>query len=259
MDNTGVELTLTGIAIENENLTWNIGTNLTYVTNKITKLTASEDPSYPGVIFEGITGGTGNLIKIHQVGSPAGSYYVWEQVYDKDGNPIEELYVDQNEDGVINEDDKILDGAAAPVYLFGLNTSLYWKNWEFTASGHGNFGQKVYNNVASDGAHYNRMQVSGQHSFNVNSDVFRTNFYQPQYFSNTYVQYADFFRLDNLMAAYNFNGLANDKLNLRLSLTVNNMFVMTKYRGLDPEVANGIDNNIYPRPRTYVLGINLIF
>ena len=259
MENNGLELTLNGVAIENENLTWNIGFNLTYVKNKITKLTGSDDPNYPGVVFEGISGGTGNLIKIHRVGNPAGSYYVWEQVYDQSGRPIENTYIDQNGDGQINDDDKILDGAAAPIYLMGLNTSLYWKNWEFTASGHGNFGQKLYNNVASDGAFFNKLQTNGQFISNINNDIFRTGFYEPQYFSNYYVQYGNFFRLDNLMVAYNFSNLANDKLRMRLSFTANNLFILTNYKGLDPEVANGVDNNIYPRPRTFVLGINLTF
>lgn len=70
---------------------------------------------------------------------------------------------------------------------------------------------------------------------------------------------ASFFRMDNMSAGYNFAEVLGQKLKARLSFTVQNAFVITKYKGLDPEVEGGIDNNFYPRPRVFLLGLNLTF
>jgi iron complex outermembrane receptor protein len=93
--------------------------------------------------------------------------------------------------------------------------------------------------------------------------VYSTNFTNQQYLSDFYVQNASFFKLDYLTLSYNFGSVIKGTTDLRLSFTVNNVLTITKYNGVDPEVnlgsSLGIDNNIYPRSRVFVLGVNLLF
>ena len=104
-------------------------------------------------------------------------------------------------------------------------------------------------------------QLYNQSGFlsNILASVSETNFYTAQYWSDIYLEDASFFRMDNINLGYRFKKLFTDKLSGRVTLTAQNAFVITKYSGLDPEVANGIDNNIYPRPRTFILGVNVNF
>ena len=257
MENKGFEFAVNGVAIENSDWNWTIGANLTYNENEITKLTQVDDPSYIGVEHEGISGGTGNTIKIHRVGNPAGSFYVYKQIYDVNGSPIEGLYEDTNGDGVFDPSDKYVAGNAAPKVMIGLNSTLNYKDWDFSFSGRANLGMDVYNNVASNNGYYNHMQVSGEYLFNVHKDVLFTNFKEAQLHSDYYVQDASFFRMDNMTLGYRLK--TNWANNIRVYASVNNVFVITDYEGLDPEVDNGVDNNLYPRPRTYLLGVNISF
>ena len=259
LENKGVEFSVNGVVLKSQDLTWEIGANVTFNDNEITKLTRVDDPDYIGVQDGDISGGTGNKIKIHQVGQPVGSFFVYEQVYGQDGRPIEGLYVDRDKDGEVTTADMYVAGNPSPKVMLGVNTSLNYKNWDFSLSGRANLGMKVYNNIASNSGYFNRLQTNGEYISNINSDVFNTGFYSAQYFSDYYVQDASFFRLDNVMLGYRFKELMNNKMNMRVYATVNNVFVITKYDGIDPEVSTGIDNNIYPRPRTFMLGVNVSF
>ncbi|MEH0156771.1 TonB-dependent receptor [Limibacter armeniacum] len=268
LENKGIEFALNYNAIQNEDWFWEIGVNFTYNKNEITKLTNVDDPNYLGVLTGDIAGGTGNTIQIHSVGHPAFSFFVFEQVYDDDGKPVEGVYVDRNNDGAINDADKRQYKQPAPKALFGLTTRLTYRSWDFSATGRANFGNYVYNNVDSEGAYLNKLQTSGQYLRNVTSDIYDTRFQAPQYFSDYYVQDASFFRLDNISLGYSFDKIFGETSYARVYATVNNLFVITDYDGIDPEVNNidedgvstiGIDNNFYPRPRTYLLGVNLSF
>ncbi|PWD99287.1 SusC/RagA family TonB-linked outer membrane protein [Marinilabilia rubra] len=259
LENKGFEISLNTIPYESNDFTWELGANFTYNENEITKLTQVDDPNYLGVQHGGISGGTGNNIKIHQVGQPAGSFFVYEQVYDADGRPLEGVYVDQNEDGQINESDLYVAGSASPKYIIGLNTSLRYKNWDLSVSGRANLDMYVYNNMASNGAFYNKLQVNGNFLNNIHSDIYNTGFYDPNYFSDYYVQNASFFRLDNVTLGYNVNDLLNSGLKIRVYGSVDNVLVVSEYDGIDPEISDGIDNNMYPRPRTYMMGVNVSF
>jgi hypothetical protein len=259
LENRGLEFTFNALAVETADFSWNIGGNFTYNENEITKLTAVEDENYLGVQHEGISGGTGNLIKIHQVGQPSGSFFVYEQVYDENGMPIEGTYVDRNQDGVVDEGDLYVAGNAIPRFIIGLNTSINYRNWTFSASGRANLDRQVYNNVASNGAFYNKLQTNGQYLSNITTDIYNSGFYEPQYFSDHYVQNGSFFRLDNVTLGYSFGEVLGTGSRLNVSATVNNVFVISPYEGIDPEIFNGVDNNFFPRPRTYVLGVNLSF
>ncbi|HEY9114312.1 MAG TPA: TonB-dependent receptor [Bacteroidales bacterium] len=260
MTNKGVEFSVFTRPIVKEDLMWEIGFNATYNKNEITKLTSAADSAYLGVQTGGISGGVGNFIQIQSVGFPANSFFVLEQVYDEDGYPIEGMYVDRNGDGMITDDDKYHYKKPASDFYFGINSMIDWKNWQFAFSGRANFGNYVYNNVAAENGVYERLyRPEGPYLGNVASYVFETNFTTPQYTSDYFIQDASFFKMDYISLSYVFRELGNSKLNLRVSGTVNNAFTITQYDGLDPEITNGIDGNLYPRPRAYVLGINLQF
>jgi iron complex outermembrane receptor protein len=260
MDNQGFEVGIMTRPIVTEDWYWDIGANYTWQENKITKLTASDDPEYPGDLTgDDISGGVGNKIQINSVGFPARSFYVYEQVYDDNGKPIEGLYVDRNGDGVVNDQDLYQYQNPAARHFVGINSRLRWKALEFSFSGRANFGLFVYNNVAANAAWEGLYRAEGPYLGNLSTFVNDTDFERQQLFSDYYVQSADFFRMDYMALSYLFSNMGGSRVSLRLSFTVNNAFVITDYSGLDPEVFSGIDNNIYPRPRGYVLGVNLVF
>lgn len=259
LENNGFELTLNGFVIDNQNFSWNAGFNITRNENKITKLYAVDDPENLGVLVGGISGGVGNTIQVHSVGYPAYSFFVQEQVYDENGMPIETLYVDQNEDGIINDNDRVRYKNPAPDLFMGFSSRLNWKQWDFSFNARANVANYVYNNVSSQYGNYANLYNSAGYTNNVTSDVAKANFENPQYISKFYLHDASFFRLDNVSLGYQLNEVFNSKSGLYLNFTVQNAFVITKYNGLDPEVQGGIDNNIFPRPRTFLFSVNLNF
>lgn len=260
LTNKGVEVGLDFKIISQKDMFLSFGANYTFNKNEITKLTNIEDPNYLGVETGGISGGVGSMIQIHSVGYPTYSYFVYEQVYDNNGNPLEGVYVDRNKDGAINNFDKYRYKQSAPLHMIGLNLHFEYKNIDFSTSGRVQLGNYVYNNNQStNGIRQNTYTSAGFLSNRLTSANSPTGFNDYQYWSDMYVQNASFFRMDNMTVGYNFKGLAKDKLSLRISLTGQNLFVISDYTGLDPEVGNGIDNNFYPRPRTFVFGVNLGF
>jgi TonB-linked SusC/RagA family outer membrane protein len=263
MENRGVELTLNTIPVKTKDLTWNLGVNFTYNTNKITELTVAPDPNYIGVRFGNISGGTGNSVLIHSIGYPRGSFYVYKQVYDQAGKPLENVFVDQNKDGIINEKDLYRYKNIDPKAFFGLSSSVNYKNFNAGIVLRGSLGNYVYNNVFSNsGTKRNIFNPVGGYINNASKNVLETNFQgdgNAFFSSDYYVQNASFLRIDNINIGYDFGKLFKNTANLRINANVQNAYVFTKYKGLDPEVNSGIDNNFYPRPRTFVLGLNLDF
>ena len=257
LENRGIEFSINAIPISKKDVSWEIGLNASYNENEITKLTANDDPTYIGVATGGISGGVGNNIQIHSVGFPANSFFVYEQVYDENGMPVEGLYVDRNGDGSITNDDKYRYKKAAPDVIMGFSSKLNYRNWDFTFNGRANLNNYVYNNVWSTSATYNNLYNSVGYLNNLSENVFETGFENPKYFSDYYIRHASFIRLDNISLGYTFNSMYNERLSFRLYGTVQNVFVITEYEGLDPEVSSGIDNNIYPRPRTFMLGLSI--
>jgi TonB-dependent starch-binding outer membrane protein SusC len=259
LENRGLEFSINAIPVSKEDLSWEIGFNTSFNENKITKLTAIDDPSYIGVETGGISGGVGNNIQIHSVGFPANSFFVYEQVYTPEGKPVEGLYVDRNNDGVITNDDKYRYKKPAPDVFMGFSTQLNYKNWDFSLNGRANLNNYVYNNVWSGQATFNNLYNSVGYLNNISDAVFESGFENPEYFSDYYVQNASFLRLDNISLGHTFTNFYQERMKIRLYATVQNVLVVTDYEGLDPEVSGGIDNNIYPRPRTYTLGVSINF
>lgn len=259
LENRGVEFTLAADVIKSDNFNWNSAFNITYNKNEITKLTVNDDPNFVGVYTGGIQGGTGNTIQVHAVGHPASSFYVYEQVYDENNRPIEGLYVDRNKDGKITEDDKYIGEAPDANVFMGWNNTFSYKKWDLSLAMRANLNNYVYNNVNSDKGTYQSLRTRETYLNNATADVLNTGFNSPQYFSDYYVENASFLKLDNITLGYRVGKLWSEHSSMRLYASMNNVFTWTKYSGLDPEIAGGIDNNVYPRPLTVTFGVNVDF
>jgi iron complex outermembrane receptor protein len=262
LKNIGVEVELNAVAIQTQDWYWNIGANVAWNRNEITRLTNDDEAEgYYGVDTGGYSGGVGGTCQVQQTGQPTNSFYVYQQIYDANGNPIEGLYVDRNEDGVVNEKDKYVYKKAAPDVTIGFNTQLSWKALTLAVSAHANIGNYVYDNISSNGELLTDLWTN---NFTNNRVVTApvTNFRSSgQYLSDYYVRNASFLKLDNITLSYRFDlGKACDRnLSLDLFGTVSNVATITGYKGIDPEIFSGIDNNMYPRPRTYILGVKFNF
>ena len=258
LSSEGVEFTINADIIQKENFTWNVNFNATWLTNEIKKLNNVEDPLSPGIAQGDISGGVGNTIQTHKVGYPQFSYLVYEQVYDTSGMPLEGVYVDQNNDGVINDSDKRIYKNPNPDYLMGFSSYMNFHNFDFSFTLRAALGNYAYNNVSSATGYYGALYELGTLR-NIHSSINDTEFNTQQLWSDYYIQDASFLRMDNISLGYTFDNLKDGDVGFRLYTTVQNVFVLTEYEGLDPEISGGIDNNFYPRPRTFLLGFNINF
>jgi len=255
LQNQGVEATLSFIAISTKDVTLNISGNFTYNVNTVTKLLLNDDPNYIGILYGSAFTGQN---QVTTVGYPAYSFFVNRQVYDANGNPIEGLYEDISGNGGTvagDNEDKYIYHNPTPDYMYGFSFRFNYKNFDLGASARVNIGNYVFNMVAA-GASYDQMQQIGYWK-NMPTYLSKTNFIKRQFSSDYFVENASFLKVDNITAGYNFK--VAQKVNMRLNFTIQNAFIYTKYSGLDPEVDGGIDNNFYPRPRNYVLGLNINF
>ncbi|MGV6846288.1 MAG: SusC/RagA family TonB-linked outer membrane protein [Lutibacter sp.] len=264
MENKGIEVTLNSDVINKENLKLTLGGNFTWAHTEITKLTTNYDPNYEGVEVGGFNGGVGNTIQRHSVGYAPYSFFVYQQVYDANGKPIEGVYVDRNNDGQITLADKYRYKKPAPDYTFGFTTDLTYKKWNFNMAWRGSIGNYVYNNVDSSLGFRDQLLNPAFPDVISNgvTNVLETGFVNggtQRYLSDYYIQEASFVKLDNVSLSYNFGDLLGENTSFTLSGTAQNVLTITDYKGLDPEVSGGIDFNIYPRPIIYLLGVNLNF
>jgi iron complex outermembrane receptor protein len=251
MEDQGVEFNINATPVRTGKFQWDLNFNFTYNHNNITSLTNnSENKTFYGDQTGGIGGGTGNTIQIQTVGYQANSFYILKQVYDKSNKPIEGAYVDNNRDGSIAQ---LGDGyhykSPYPPVSLGFSTTLSYDKWSVNMVLRSNIGNYVYNNVQAGLGNSQYIMNPLVYLQNAGSSYLNTHFYSPQYFSDIYVENASFVKLDNLGVTYN----------LRVSANCQNVFVITKYSGIDPEVYNGIDNNFYPRPRNFTVGASLNF
>ena len=264
--NTGLEFALNWKAISTTDLLWTIDYNLTYNSNKILEL-ISDDPDY--FVTTGSIGINGSA-QAHVVGHPSNSFFVYQQVYDQAGKPIEGQVVDRNADGVISDADKYLYKSPWAPVTMGLASRLDWKNWDFGFSLRASIGNYVFNNVMQ-GYH----NVSPAAVFEEVSGFYLNNrprksvemgwqtYNNHAIFSDYWVQNASFLKCDNITLGYSFNGLLKhgsyNGVGGRVYGTVSNVFCITKYDGIDPEVFGGIGGDIFPRPISFILGLSLNF
>ncbi|TDN87628.1 iron complex outermembrane receptor protein [Salegentibacter sp. 24] len=252
----GLEFGINGAIVRQEDFDWEMNYNITFQDLEITNLTLGENPDFQ-IPQGGISGGVGNNIQLWKEGYDPTTFNVFRQVYNEAGQPIEGAYVDVNGDNEITEEDRVPYKKATPDYYMGFTNTMRYKNLDFSFTFRGNFGNYMYNNTQSGNGFVEAGTNTPQPYYsNFNSNVLESNFRNNQLFSDYYIQSADFVKLDNISVGYFFPG---DKLDVRTSLTATNVWTITDYEGLDPEIANGIDNNFYPRSTTIVLGLNLSF
>jgi TonB-linked SusC/RagA family outer membrane protein len=265
MTSKGFEFNLNATPIKRKNFSWDLNVNFTWEKTTVTKLVNnSNSATFFGDATGSISGGTGNTIQMNSVGYTPFSFFVLQQIYNpKTGMPIEGAYVDRNRDGVISSPPSSPDAyhyktPFAPVIL-GFSTGFKYKQWGLGMVFRANIGNYMYNNAASNLAVQRAILNPSNFLENTLSSFSKTNFVNNQYFSDFYVENASFLKMDNLNVSYYVGKVFDGKARLGLSANVNNVFVITKYSGLDPEVYGGIDNNLYPRPRTFSLSASLGF
>ena len=262
LENKGVEIALTYRPIQTNDWSWEITANATYNDNEITELTGDEDYY---VSTGGISSGTGNMCQAHAVGHPASSFYVYQQVYDKNGKALEGVYVDRNGDGIVNQDDRYFYKSPMAPWTAGLSSRLTYKNWDFGFSLRASIGNYVFNDVQDGFANIDKTYDSS-FGYLQNRPMSAVNMGWKTYdnaLSDYWVQNGSFLKCDNITLGYSFDKLFHTSgykgVGGRVYVTASNVFTITNYNGIDPEVFGGIDNNIYPRPLSFVIGLNLNF
>lgn len=256
MNTRGIEVSVNAIPIQTEKVTWNVSFNASKYKADIRSFS---DQVQSGTVINvgGISGGVGNTVQAHAVGHAPFSFYVFQQVYDATGKPLPGVYVDRNGDGKIDNSDKYFYKSTTPSATFGFSTSLNVGKWDFSTSLRAVLGNYVYNNFASQ----SNIQSVQTNSFmnNIAQRTLDYGFSTPQYWSDIFVENASFLRMDNATLGYSFGDIIKNTGNLRVFATAQNVFTVTRYSGIDPEVFGNIDNGFYQRPRIYSLGLSVKF
>jgi len=263
LENTGVEVALTVRPVQTKDWQWEITANGTYNKNEVVKLAGDGQPIQYGDV--GL--GTGSMGMCHQEGQPMYSFFVYQQVYDEAGHPIQGVVVDRDGNGVIDDADKYFYKSAAAPWLFGLSSRVQYKNWDFGFSLRASLGNYVFNRLklghrsqeyVGSGTGY--MSNTMPYAYEVN---FKTSAKQDDALTDYFVENASFMKCDNITLGYSFENLLKagsfKGVNGRVYATASNVFTVTKYAGMDPEVGGGIDGDIYPRPLSLILGVSLNF
>ena len=257
IEGKGFELSITATPIQTKRFSWDVTYNISSNSTKITKLNAVDLPGYQGVPTGHVEGGTGTNAQIHSVGYAPGTFFLYQQKYDAQGKPLEGQFVDRNDDKVINEQDKYRTHSPEPKVSMGLSTSLSFDRWTLSTSLRSNIGNYIYDNINAYMAHHAAVLNSGQYFKNTTPEINNSNFTNTsntQILSDYYLHKASFIKMDNLSLGYDF-GRIFGKASLRASATVQNVFTLSPYKGIDPERA--IDFSLYPIPRTYTLNLSL--
>ncbi len=259
LENQGIELAVSVKPIVNKDWYWEINANVAYNENEITELIGDEGYYVP---TGGISAGTGNTCQAHAVGHPANSFYVYQQVYDEQGLPIEGVYVDRDGNGIINQNDRYFYKSPAAPWTAGLSSKVTYKNFDFGFSLRASIGNYVFNDLEAGTSNVSTSQVWAPSGYLSNrpKNVLKKNWQTyDNVLSDYFVQNASFLKCDNITLGYSFDKLFNAKISGRVYGSVTNVFTITDYKGIDPEVGGGIDNGIYPRPITAQLGLTLNF
>ena len=271
MENKGVEVNLNFVPIETKDLHWDINLNGTWQDTKITKLSNVPTEDYLGVRVGSNLSGTSGYSSLYRVGYAPYTYHLFQQVYDSNGNPIENALVDRNGDGQITQDDRYVTGKSImPYFYFGISTQIVYKNWDFGFNAHGSLGGYALNKVAKDNSSGYKDDYTKGYIDNLMPICQKTGWTESltefQHFSDMFLEDASFFRMDDINVGYTFDKIKNWKGKIRIGASVQNVFVITKYSGLDPELTvnssgelDGVDQNLIPRPRLYTLRLNINF
>lgn len=263
LENSGIEFSINTKPVVTNDWLWDLGFNITYNKNEITKLTSGESKNYYVAAGDNIGGGRDMKAMAHAVGHPASSFYVYQQVYDENGRPIENEFVDRDGNGTINGDDRYFYKKPSADVLMGLTSRLTYKSWDFSFSLRASLNNYVYNSVEAGGSDCNPTSIFSFGALNNRPLMGVANNIQSKndntLLSDYFVQNASFMKCDNITLGYTFKKLFGAPIGGRVYAAVQNVFTITKYKGLDPEVESGLDNNVYPRPMTSLIGLSLNF
>jgi iron complex outermembrane receptor protein len=268
MKNNGLEFSLGGDLIRDGSggLNWNAVFNASHNTNELVSINPYAG-SAQQILTGGVSGGVGTLIQVLEPGQPINSFFVYEHKRNADGSPVwkdtngdgsineQDLYVDRDGDGVVNVADRRAFHDPSPKWMVGHTSSVIYGDFDLNFTLRAYLGSYVYNNVASNLGTYS--EVTRASPYNLHASVLETGFETPQYLSDYYVEDGSFLRMDNLSLGYSFEYQGRSA---RLFGTVQNAFTLTGYNGVDPTAGlNGLDNNIYPRSRTFTGGLSVRF
>ena len=290
--NSGFEASLSSRLVDGgrEGFRWDVGFNAATNRNKLLRINSVGGGS-DQILVGGISGGVGSTIQVLQPGYPVNSFLVYRHIRDASGKPIykdvngvapstgkltgkpdgtineADLYRDINGDGTINQADRAPYESPAPDWILGHTSSFGFRSFDLGFTLRAYLGNYVYNNVASNRGNFRELSATGSPE-NLHPSALKYGFVDPQYYSDVYVEDASFLRMDNVTLGYtlrNFRGMQS----MRLFGTVQNVFTLTGYSGVDPTAVVpasataptgfGIDNNIYPRARTFTAGVSVGF
>ena len=268
LENYGVELAFNVKPIVTKDFVWDVTYNVGWNHNEITELEAGLQ-DWIQVESSKVSRGTNYKIQANKEGEPLNSFYVYQQVYDENGKPIEGLFVDRNGDGKIDSKDKYCYKSPAPDVIMGFTTKFIYKNWDFSAAFHASIGNYVYYDFLNSKAELAKLHNDVGAYNNTTAEAVKLGFwgdartFQETNGSDYFVRNASYLKCSNMTLGYSFPALikagAEKICSGRIFFTVQNPFIITKYKGIDPEVSSGIDSNPYPRPISFQLGLNLNF
>ena len=257
VDSKGIEVTLNATPIQTKDWNWDVSFNMTWQKMKVKNLSLVESSAVTNTAVGPWI--DGYQFQVLSEGYEPYMFYVYHQLYDeKTGKPIEGAYADLNDDGVIDSNDLYRYKSPAPDFIYGFSTSLRYKKWTLSTSLRANVGNYVYNGMAMNTGAWSTVSYNTYQLNNLNSSYLKTGFQNRQYLSDYYIENASFLKMDNLSLAYNFGRICK-WFSMNASVMVQNVFCITKYTGVDPEVPNGMDVSFYPRPRTYSLSLGFEF
>lgn len=266
LENYGIEFSLGAKPIVTKDFIWDVQYNVTWNHNEITELSdGSNSDDYYVETGNSISPGSATVVQVHKVGYAASSFYVYQQVYDENGDPIESVFVDRNGDGIINASDKYIYKDPAPDVTMGFTSKFLYKNWDFSFALRASLGNYVYYDYLADkvrsGGTY--LYTNGFHNVSTESVAYNFTGQTDYYMSDMFVKNASFLRCDNITLGYSFEHLFKGNnysgIDGRIYFTCQNPFIISGYDGMDPECSSGVDSNPYPRAMSFQLGLSLQF
>ena len=259
LENKGFEVAITGRPIQTKDWFVELSVNAAYNKNEITELAGGRD-----LMEAGMRVGQDQAITYHKVGKPANSFLVYQQVYDQNGRPIMGCYVDRDGNGTIDENDRYFYKNIIAPWTGGFSFKVSYKNWDLGSNFRASLGNYLYNGYAEGVVNTKEICSAKGYYKNTTKDIAALGWTSYNYpLTDYFVQNGSFLKCDNITLGYNFNNLlkgGNYKgMSGRIYASCSNVFTITKYSGIDPEVNSGLDNSMYPRCRTFLLGLNLNF
>ena len=256
VDSEGFEFNISAAIIDTQDWGWEVSYNFTYQESKVKNLSLVENGEITSTDY-------GTAIDSYYFqrlteGKAPGMFYLYHQLYTEDGTPIEGEYADLNHDGLVNSSDLYHVKKPTPDVIMGFSTNVRYKGWTLGTSLRANIGNYVYNGNSMGMGAFSTVSWASSQVLNLHKSYLKTHFADRQYKSDYYLENASFLKMDNVSLSYNFGKIA-DMFNLNATFMVQNVFTITDYSGVDPEIPDGIDNSFYPRPRTFSIGLGIDF